>query len=171
VPLKNPVLLAPSSVSEACLRIEAGMRGAKAKGHIVTYPLSAEAVREMYETGRPPVLQSYEFFEVDASEFYKSVATNPDGTDKMPMGNRSPDTGTERFGPVEYGAWLESPQRADGIAAREAQVKTGLFTEQPDDAVNLFDTGAPISEETKASDDKVDEILAALGDLIKGLSN
>lgn len=170
VPLANPILLAPSSTSEACLRIQQGLKGAKAEGRVVQIPLTSAAVLEMYETGRPPSLASYEFFSVDVSEFYRSVSTNPDGTPKNPTGTRS----GENFGAVEYSAWLESPQREAEITERAASIKTDMYTPhsegtplkgEADDAVELFDTGD--AEEPATADDKVDAVLAALSSLLK----
>lgn len=83
----EPTLLRPSSVSEACLRIQEGLPGARAIGSVVVRPLKTADVLRMYETGDPPQLMEYQFTHVDVSEVYKRISTNPDGSDKRPSSN------------------------------------------------------------------------------------
>jgi len=100
----EPVLLRPSSVSEACLRIEQGLPGAKAIGHLQTRPLQKGDVLKMYETGEAPVLMEHVFTHVDVSAVYKRISTNPDGTPKGCGGSRSEifaDHGTVDEPPVK----------------------------------------------------------------------
>lgn len=77
----DPILLAPTSTTEACLRIQQSMPGTKAIGHIVTSMLPNNVVGQMFaDDGEPPTILSYEFGCVDVTAYYEAVTKNRDGT-------------------------------------------------------------------------------------------
>jgi len=83
----DPVLLAPSSTSEACLRIEQVMKGAKANGKLVQHRFPHNVTNILFDAGRGPALMSYEIDSVDVTEFCEAVQHDREGRLKRPGGD------------------------------------------------------------------------------------
>jgi hypothetical protein len=106
--IADPVMLAPTSTSEACLRIQDSMKGAKAEGRLVTHKVADRVTNIVFDAGRGPALLSYEFHSVDVTDFYEQIQKNHDGTLKRPHTG-----GGEYADPVLYDTYCHEDEPGD----------------------------------------------------------
>ena len=108
--IADPVMLAPTSTSEACLRIQEAMKGAKANGRLVTHKVADRVTNIVFDAGRGPALFSYEFHSVDVNDFYERIQKNHDGTLKRPHTG-----GGEYADPVLYDTYCHEDEPGDEV--------------------------------------------------------
>lgn len=105
----DPVLLAPTSISEACLRIQEAMRGAKAHGKLITHRIPDRITNILFDVGRTPALMTYEFDSVDVTEFLEHIERDREGRLKRP------GCGTDNSSPFVYDDYCHEDVPGDEV--------------------------------------------------------